>query len=321
MKDTDVYSQKKKIAIVDVGANSVRMNVYDVDLASGSFSVCDSARSMLGLAAYSVDGALSHDGEGKLFALLREYLARANSIPADCFYAFATASLRGLSNAAMVTDNFRNKLGINVDVISGEEEAELDFAATVAKFDDTLAGRGVMIDMGGGSTEIVCFENKNAVYSISLPIGCLALSKRFVSSPPYVDLDERKNIIAYVGEQLSRIPQFSGYANTVYLIGGTARASARITAATENDGIMSENNPFSAKALTNCLEQLQQDEALCENIVKKYSPDRKITVIPGMTALSEIINFVGGKTLITSNAGVREGFLIKKIREMQKSDE
>ena len=317
MKETDIYSQKKKIAIVDIGANSVRMNIYDVDLSSGEFSVCDSARSMLGLAAYSVDGALSSDGEGKLFALLREYLARANSIPADCFYAFATASLRGLSNSAAVTENFRRKLGVDVKIISGEEEAALDFEATVAKFGDTLSGRGVMIDMGGGSTEVVCFENKTAVHAISLPIGCLALSKKFVSSPPHVDSDERNGIINYVGEKLSQIPEFAGYAGAVYLIGGTARAAAKITAATENEGIAGEGNPFSSKALEKTLEKLQKDVNLCENTVKKYSPDRKITVIPGMTALCEIIRFVGGKTLITSNAGVREGFLIKTIRKMR----
>ena len=84
MKDT-FFDPTEKIAVVDIGANSVRMNIYDINTETGEFSVCDSARSMLGLAAYSVGGRLSPDGEGRLFAVLREYLARANSVPTDAF--------------------------------------------------------------------------------------------------------------------------------------------------------------------------------------------------------------------------------------------
>ena len=67
----------EKIAVVDIGANSVRMNVYDINTETGRFSVCDSARNILGLTTYSVDGGLSSDGEGRIFDVLREYLARA----------------------------------------------------------------------------------------------------------------------------------------------------------------------------------------------------------------------------------------------------
>lgn len=319
MKETDFNLQKRKTAIVDIGANSVRMNIYDVDLADGSFSVCDSARSMLGLAAYSVGGELSSDGEGKLFALLREYLARANSIPADDFFAFATASLRGLSNSEKIVETFKRKLGIDIKIISGSEEAALDFDATVAKFSQTLPGRGVMIDMGGGSTEIVCFENKTALHTVSLPIGCLALSKKFVSNPPCVLQDEKNSILMHVRKILNGLPDFENFAATAFLIGGTARAAAKITTLVECGGIASEGNPFSAKSMQNALDKLGEDENLCINIVKKYCPDRKITVIPGMTALGEIIRYVGAKTLITSNAGVREGFLINKIRQMREN--
>ena len=83
-----------KYAIVDIGANSVRMIIYDVDMESGRFYPVDSARNLLGLAAYKENGRLTADGAGKLSAIIRDYLARANSVPCDKFSAFATASLR-----------------------------------------------------------------------------------------------------------------------------------------------------------------------------------------------------------------------------------
>ena len=145
----DRFSEStEKIAVVDIGANSVRMNVYDINTETGRFSVCDSARSMLGLAAYSVDGRLSSDGEGRLFAVLREYLARANSVPTDAFFAFATASLRGLSNTDKVLASIKRRLGIEVAVISGDEEAELDFFATLGRFGSDIASKGITVDMG-----------------------------------------------------------------------------------------------------------------------------------------------------------------------------
>ena len=110
-----------KYAIVDIGANSIRMNIYDIDTQTGEFWVCASARSMLGLAAYAKNGTLSNDGAGKLFAVLREFLARANSIPCDCFSAFATASLRGLSNSKKILRDIKAGLEAFVKVAVGHK--------------------------------------------------------------------------------------------------------------------------------------------------------------------------------------------------------
>ena len=129
-------------AVVDIGANSVRMNIYDIDTMDGSFSVSASARSMLGLAAYVKDGALTPDGCGKLFAVLREFLARANSVPCDGFAAFATASLRGLSNSEKICLSIKEKLGIDIEIISGETEAGYDLSAIRYRFPE--ADKGVL---------------------------------------------------------------------------------------------------------------------------------------------------------------------------------
>lgn len=318
MKDADFFQSPQKLAVVDIGSNSVRMNVYDIDLSSGTFSVYDSARSMLGLAAYSRDGMLSPDGEGKLFAVLREYLARANAIPADGFCAFATASLRGLKNAGKIVDDMRRRLGIDIDIIGGDEEAMLDFEATLSRFAGTLPRRGTMIDMGGGSTEIVCFEGSRAVHSVSLPIGCLALSKKFVASPPRVSLIEREKIENYVSGVLLPYGELSGFAETAYIIGGTARASSRIASSLSGDEPIRDGSPFSADALFGSLEKLFSSDDLCEKTVRKCCPDRSATALPGMTALCFILRFLGVQTLITSTAGVREGFIIRKIAGLSK---
>lgn len=309
----DRFSEStEKIAVVDIGANSVRMNVYDINTETGRFSVCDSARSMLGLAAYSVDGRLSSDGEGRLFAVLREYLARANSVPTDAFFAFATASLRGLSNTDKVLASIKRRLGIEVAVISGEEEAELDFFATLGRFGSDIASKGITVDMGGGSTEIVGFENGRKTCGHSFRIGCLAVSKRFVRNPLSITASELSDIKNYALSELSTHPEFENIGGTAYLIGGTARAAAKIFMGVRSglsslDGFeMTANDLFSVR-----------DTVLSDGgaAIKKYSPDRTATVAPGVCALCEAIRYCGAERLIISGAGVREGFVAKIIEE------
>lgn len=271
MNINEFSESKQKIAVVDIGANSVRMNIYDVDLSTGGFSVCDSARSMLGLAAYACGGRLSADGEGKLYSVLREYLARANSIPADSFYAFATASLRGLENSGKVLSKIKNRLGVDIRIIAGEEEALFDFEATRARFGSSLASRGIVIDMGGGSTELVGFENGAPLCSVSLKLGCLALSKRYVKSAPFVNANERENISAYVNSVLSEHPEFKSFGGTAYLIGGTARAGARIFSGISGKAASLDGYCFSPDELSETVDSICADDGSGAKLVRKYS--------------------------------------------------
>lgn len=309
----DRFSEStEKIAVVDIGANSVRMNIYDINTETGEFSVCDSARSMLGLAAYSVGGRLSPDGEGRLFAVLREYLARANSVPTDAFFAFATASLRGLSNTHKVLASIKRRLGVDVDVISGDEEAELDFFATVKRFGADIAKKGITVDMGGGSTEIVGFEDGRKTCGHSFRIGCLALSKRFAENPLSVAEGELADIKNYVLSELSTHPEFENIGGTAYLIGGTARAVAKIFMGVRSGPSSLDGFEMTADDLFSVRDTVLSDGGAA---IKKYSPYRTATVAPGACALCEVIRYCGVKRLVISGAGVREGFVAKMIEE------
>ena len=176
-----------KYAIVDIGANSVRMNIYDIDTETGAFSTALSIRSMLGLAAYAKDGALTSDGIGKLFAVLREFLARANSFPCDAFSAFATASLRGLSNSAKIVRDIKSGLGIEIDIISGELEASYDEDAAF-----TLGPKHILFDIG--SATVVCrllegdFLDWRKVVPTNCPIKLVAHVSDLASSIERVGL-------------------------------------------------------------------------------------------------------------------------------------
>ncbi len=306
-----------KYAIVDIGANSVRMNIYDIDTETGEFSVFTSARSMLGLAAYAKNGTLSNDGAGKLFAVLREFLARANSIPCDCFSAFATASLRGLSNSKKILKDIKAGLGIDIEIISGESEARYDHAAIRFRFPEKK--RGVLIDMGGGSTEIVHFEDDCVRNAVSLPIGCVMLGKNFTGcskKDPFPSPDEMENIRIYVRKILSSYPEFREIGGTAFLIGGTARAAAKLNLSlSDTKEPLPDGYAFSVGALKKTADTAFSDIRKEGKWIRETVPDRITSVIPGLVAYLEICDYLALSDFIISNAGVREGYLIDFIRK------
>ena len=311
-----------KCAIVDIGANSIRMKIYDIDTQTGDFSVCASARSMLGLAAYTKNGTLSNDGAGKLFAVLREFLARANSIPCAVCHAFATASLRGLSNSKRILRDVKAGLGIDVEIISGEKEAGFDHTAIRYRFPETE--NGILIDMGGGSTEIVHFEGDRIQSAVSLPIGCVMLGKSFTSCTkrePFPGEEEMERIRVYVRTILGAYPALRRIGGTAFLIGGTARAAARLSL--PEGETLSEGYRLSARTLKKTADTAFGDIRTGGKWIRSTVPERITSIIPGLVAYQEICRYMGLSDFIVSNAGVREGYLIDFIRKnfLQKTQE
>ena len=303
-----------KYAIVDIGANSIRMNIYDIDTQTGAFSVCASARSLLGLAAYAKNGTLSNDGAGKLFAVLREFLARANSVPCDHFSAFATASLRGLSNSKRILREIKSGLGIDIEIISGEAEAAYDHAAIRYHFPETE--NGILIDMGGGSTEIVHFEGDRLVNAVSLPIGCVMLGKNFTActkKDPFPTESEMESIRTYVKTILHAYPMFSRLGGTAFLIGGTARAAAKLSLS-ENESL-SDGYAFTAHTLKKTADTAFGDIRSGGKWIRETVPDRLTSIIPGLVAYLEICEYMALADFIISSAGVREGYLTHFIQK------
>jgi len=307
-----------KYAIVDIGANSVRMIIYDIDVESGRFYPVDSVRNLLGLAAYKENGRLTADGAGKLSAIIRDYLARANSVPCDKFSAFATASLRGLSNADELIGSIKRRFGVEIEIISGEEEAAYDFEAIRYRFGAEAFPHGTVIDMGGGSTELIRFEGESAKALTSMPLGCVMLGKKFmpeIKKSPFPKGKEILDIQNYTNSVLAENGGFRGMGENVYLIGGTGRAIARLHAELSgNDAKNLDGYTFSGEDIARVRAFAEEDIAAGAPFIRKALADRVSTIMPGILAYEQIFAFLGTKRATVCSSGVREGYLIGFIR-------
>ena len=178
--------------------------------------------------------------------------------------------------------------------------------------------------MGGGSTEIVHFEGDRIISAVSLPIGCVMLGKNFTSvtkKDPFPTESEMEKIRTYVRTILHAYPAFRGLGGTAFLIGGTARAAAKLSLS-ENETLC-DGYTFTAETL-----KKTADTAFCDirsggSRIQKAVPDRITSIIPGLVAYTEICDYMALSDFIISNAGVREGYLISFIRKnfLQKTQE
>ena len=143
-----------KCGIADVGSNTIRLSIYRWE--GTQFKLLLNKKVMAGLAGYIKDGALSDSGILVACRTLSSYRALLDNFQVSKMHVFATASLRNISNTGEAVETIRDVTGIPVEVLSGDAEAALSFKGAV------LPGgvsTGLLADIGGGSFELVSYED------------------------------------------------------------------------------------------------------------------------------------------------------------------
>ena len=144
-----------KYALIDMGSNSIRLSVYELD--QTDFKILFREKIMAGLAGYVEHGRLTQEGIDCACRSLREFQNTLDLLHIRQMAVFATASLRNVSNTAQAVDRIHRVTGIPVEVISGEAEAEYGFQGAVC---DVQTPEGLFVDIGGASSELALFSDR-----------------------------------------------------------------------------------------------------------------------------------------------------------------
>lgn len=296
---------ENRYAVVDIGSNTVRMVIYDRE-EDGSLTRVIGEKASLGLVSFVVGERLSEPGVKKLLDTLEGFGLAAAKVGCLELVAFATASLRGLENIGDILARIRSLTGITVDVLSGEEEAVFNFSGLSANFKLT---DGLMIDMGGGSTEVLRFIDGSPAELGSLPFGCLLLHKQFVSHILPTPREEQA-IRDYVRGQAAGYYWLPGAAKTAYAIGGTAKAASKIYSAFYG---RPRPKSLSLSELSRLYRQLAAHKERAAILLVEEVPDRLHTLLPGLCGLIELLELAGADEVAISECGLREGYLARHL--------
>lgn len=292
--------------IIDLGSNTVRLTVYECR--NDSFKILFSEKTMAGLAGYVENNNLTRAGIEKACSVLNTYRGIIQNFDIQNVYVFATASLRNIDNTNEAVNTIAQKTGFEVEIISGEEEGILDFAG--ATHNVNMDG-GLLVDIGGGSTELVTFEASEIKMSISMSIGSLSLYTKLVK-----DLlptkEERKKMKEVITENIKKVEISNEQQyKTICGVGGTIRAALKLN--NHIYGLSDSNRIIPAKNIKDILNYLWEDGSDSWKVILKVCPDRIHTIIPGLLILSTVAKYFGSDIIVVSSYGVREGYLYNKV--------
>lgn len=294
-------------AVIDLGSNTIRLCIYEYN--GGEVKSLFQRKTMAGLINYVENEILSKKGIARACEILMEYkgILENFKVEQENIFLFATASLRNIANTKEAIQEIHETTGMQVELLSGEEEATLDFSGATHFVNMT---EGVLVDIGGGSTEIVIFRDKKILKASSMPVGSLnsyALNvKKIIPKEK-----ERKAIREKVMENLSLLEIEREEIKNICGVGGTIRAFAKLEKEMKNSKEQNERIPVTH--IKKILEQINNSHKETLKPVLQTIPDRIHTIIPGMIILDTIAHYFGSEEILVSDYGIREGYLYDRI--------
>ncbi len=295
-------------AIVDLGSNTVRLSVYRLEDA-GSFQLMFSEKEMAGLANYISQGILSEEGIERACQVLTGFSGLLQQLGIQEMHVFATASVRNIRNTEEVVEAIQDRTGVVVEVLSGDEEAELGYYGALQDLD---LHSGAMFDIGGGSTELVQVEDGRILRAQSLPLGSLTLFNQQVSKIWPKD-KELKAICQAVEQALDRAELPPSRPQRVCGVGGTARAVLKIAGACLDRP--ADERCLTPKQLHKLVGILSKRDVRARKLILNACPDRLHTILPGIVLMEAVCERLQAQELYISRYGVREGYLCRQLLE------
>lgn len=310
-----------KFAAIDIGSNSIKLVVVDA-AASDSFAVLAREREGVRLGHETLlKGYIGRPAILRAAECIKRLRSIAEARGAKTIVAIATASVREANNAANFIRAIEQRAGVHVEVLSGIEEARLIGLAA----SQGCGARGLAtlnIDIGGGSTEISIFRDGQPVTLLSIKLGAVGLTERFLRSDP-ARAEQLHNLRAEIHAALERPARelrahnwdsATGTSGTILAIGAALRVRATAgngqkAQPVESNITLKELAQFNAALATMNLAQRRDFAGLMTK--------RAEIIVAGGQILEGTMRALGIKSLRTCDWALREGVIIDRLREWE----
>jgi exopolyphosphatase/guanosine-5'-triphosphate,3'-diphosphate pyrophosphatase len=307
-----------KLATIDIGSNSVHLLIVEVDR-EGHFRSIDREREMVRLGAHGLTvGHLASDAVDRALAALERYADLARAHGCKRVIATATSAVREADNGDKFLRRVRRRTGIEVDVLSGVEEARL-IARAVAYVRDLGDVPTLGIDIGGGSTEFWVLERGEHACLLSNRLGTVRLTDGFVGGDPISkrDLERLKGYCIGTLARTRREVAGAGFSKVI-LTSGTAITLAEMAYALDHDPGNGKTLPpqdtegfeLTAENLRRIVETVTKLPVRERRRLPGLPADRADIIVAGAVLLDTIYDELGIETAHTCDWALREGVLI-----------
>lgn len=304
-----------RIATIDIGTNTVLLLIVDIDDAGRITTLAYEQRTpRLGkdVDAQKIIGKAAFE---RVAADLREYKTICSRYSPERIVAVGTSAVRDAKNSVEFITYIKAETGIEVEIVSGEEEAKLAYFGALSGYqgpEQLLA----VIDIGGGSTEITMGTRKEIHHKISLDIGSVRMTERFLRHDPPT-LSELKTAEREIAASLRVLPEFDFSRAVVIGVAGTAASLATI-----DQGLKEfrreriTNYHLTKPAVNNLLKKLVTMKVREILTLSTVTEGRADILTAGTLILHTFMQRTDIKEIIVSERGVRYGLA---LREWQKT--
>jgi exopolyphosphatase / guanosine-5'-triphosphate,3'-diphosphate pyrophosphatase len=307
----------KRSAFIDVGTNAVLCLIADLR-ETGRFRVLDDLAEVAGLGR-GVDqtGVISEAGEQRCLETLERYRDHCRNLGVDEIIAVGTSALRDAGNSAVVRRRLQDRLGFEIRVISGAEEAAYSFAAVQRGL--TLSGELLVIDVGGGSTEFIRGNAAGMIDAVSIDVGSVRLTERFLHSDP-VREDEVSAMMSAIEQELVALRARAAALDPGLTLVGIAGTFTTLAAVEKQ--LVRYNHSEVHGSLLSVAElrrqtRLFQSKSLAERKqIVGLEAKRADVIFAGACLIEQIMNFCHAESVIVSDQGVRYGLLHERAQSL-----
>jgi exopolyphosphatase/guanosine-5'-triphosphate,3'-diphosphate pyrophosphatase len=303
-----------RLGVLDVGSNTVHLQVVDTypgARPNPTFNYKEELR----LTQYlGDDEQISEEGVSKLRDCIKNAIEKSLEAQTQELLPFATSALRGAKNGDEIIKNINKDFQIDLQVLSGEEEAKLTFLAARRWF-GWSSGRLLVVDIGGGSLEMAVGTDESPEIAVSLPLGAARLTKDFLKGDPYSEKSVR-NLRDHVENSLEQIlPTMVKHQESDRAIATskTLRTLARLC----GDWFDGTGNNISIDAIRKISNKLADMDTPARAKLPGVSENRASQIVAGAFVAESVMRNLDLKNLEICPWALREGVVLKWMDWME----
>jgi exopolyphosphatase/guanosine-5'-triphosphate,3'-diphosphate pyrophosphatase len=311
-----------RLGVLDVGSNTVHLLVVDAHRGAHPTPMHDD-RWLLRLAEHvGSDGKLSKAGEKALLTAVQKARQQATERDCDELLAFVTSAIRDADNGSAVLRRVREQTGVDLQVLSGEDEARLTFLA-VRRWFGWSAGRLLVLDIGGGSLELATGLDEEPDVALSVPLGAGRLTRRYLPEAEtggrpdlaaLQELDEyATDLLAPAGRKL----RGAGEPDLVAATSKTFRTLARLAGAAPSGAGLRTPRELTATGLSQVIGFVSRIESAALAELQGVSAQRAHQVPAGAVVAQAAMRAVDVPFVRICPWALREGIILRRLDQLE----
>ena len=298
-----------KIAVVDIGSNSTRLYIADIE--AGRVVDELERRSVVTRLGSGVDanGSLEEEAMQRVYDTLDDFKREIERHGPDKAIAVLTSAVRDASNGEEFARQVKDRYGLEPHVLTGDEEARLTFLGATSERDAADHAPTLVIDVGGGSTELVVGAGREVGFNVSTQAGVVRQTERYIKHDPPAPA-ELEQLADDVRDILSEAmsPEARGIVEHGIAVAGTATSLAAIAQRLDPyDPEKVHGYVVSKKEAQRILRELASIPLQLRREVPGLDPDRAPTIVAGVIILREVMDLFGLTEIEVSEHDILRG--------------